>query len=121
MSWICAAALFGTSAVLAGAFGAHGLQSRLSPEQLHSWNTAAHYQLVHSVALLGLGLFQAASGRSVLLPALLFSLGMLLFSGSIYALLLGGPRWLGPVTPLGGLLMIAGWLSLLALAARRPG
>ena len=119
MSWIAAAALFGTTAVICGAFGAHGLQSRLSPEQLHSWNTAAHYQLVHSVALLGLGLFQAATGRSVLAPALLFSLGMLLFSGSIYGLLLTSQRWLGPVTPLGGLLLIAAWLSLLALVPRR--
>jgi uncharacterized membrane protein YgdD (TMEM256/DUF423 family) len=115
MSWVGAAALFGATAVIAGAFGAHGLESRLGPEQLRAWNTAAHYQLMHSIALLALGLFGSASGRSVLLPAALFSLGMLLFSGSIYLLVLAEQRWLGPVTPLGGLCLIVGWLSLVAL------
>jgi uncharacterized membrane protein YgdD (TMEM256/DUF423 family) len=116
MNWIGAAALFGAVAVIAGAFGAHGLESRVSPDQLRAWNTAAHYQLVHSAVLLGLGLFQAATGRSILLPALLFAAGMLLFSGSIYGLVLTPQRWLGPITPVGGLCLILGWGSLLAVA-----
>ncbi len=110
--WIQVAAVSGMLAVVAGTFGAHGLKSRLTPDQLESWATAAHYQLLHSAVLLALGLFAAYSGNSVKLPASLFSAGMLLFSGSIYLLLLTDMRWLGPVTPIGGLLLILGWLSL---------
>ena len=110
--WIQVAAVSGMLAVVAGAFGAHGLKSRLTPDQLESWATAAHYQLLHSAVLLALGLFAAYGGNSVKLPASLFSAGMLLFSGSIYLLLLTNMRWLGPVTPIGGLLLILGWLSL---------
>jgi uncharacterized membrane protein YgdD (TMEM256/DUF423 family) len=110
------AALLGALGVILGAFGAHALQARLSTEQLESWNTAVRYHLLHSVVLLALALFSAASGRSIQLPGWLFSLGIALFSGSIYLLVLTGQRWLGPVTPAGGLLLIAGWLSLVSLA-----
>lgn len=113
--WIGIAALSGTLAVVAGAFGAHALRARLAPEQVASWMTASQYQLLHSVALLALALFAAQSGRSIRWPASLFLAGMLLFSGSIYLLVLAHWRWLGPVTPLGGMLLIAGWLSLLTL------
>jgi uncharacterized membrane protein YgdD (TMEM256/DUF423 family) len=102
-------------AVMAGAFGAHGLKDRLEPEQIVSWMTASQYHLLHSVVLLALALFGAAAGRDVRLPASLFLAGIVLFSGSIYLLLLTQQRWLGPVTPLGGLLLMAGWLSLLTL------
>ena len=114
--WVAVAALLGASGVILGAFGAHALQARLGAEQLESWNTAVRYHLLHSVVLLALALFGAASGRSIQLPGWLFSLGIALFSGSIYLLLLTGQRWLGPVTPAGGLLLIAGWLSLVSLA-----
>ena len=114
--WMVTAALLGALGVTLGAFGAHGLQTRLSIEQLESWDTAVRYHLLHSVALLALALFAAVSGRSIQLPGWLFSLGILFFSGSIYLLLLTGQRWLGPVTPLGGLCLIAGWLSLVSLA-----
>jgi len=113
-AWLIVASLAGSSGVLLGAFGAHGLRARLTPEQLGSWETAVMYQLVHALALLALAL--AGGSRNVLLPALLFSAGILLFSGSIYALVLGGPRFLGPVTPLGGVCLVAGWLSLVTLA-----
>ena len=73
------------------------------------------YHLLHSVVLLALGLFSISSQRGVPLPAGLFSAGILLFSGSLYALALSGPSTLGPLTPLGGLCLIAGWLSLLSL------
>jgi uncharacterized membrane protein YgdD (TMEM256/DUF423 family) len=114
--WMAVAALLGALGVILGALGAHGLEGRLSSDQLESWNTAVRYHLLHSVALLALALFGAASGRSIQLPGWLFSLGILLFSGSIYLLAMTGQRWLGPVTPVGGLLFIAGWLSLLSLA-----
>lgn len=110
--WTVVAAISGTLAVIAGAFGAHALKARLAPEQLDSWATAAQYHLLHSVVLLALGLFAAYSGKSVKLPASLFSAGIVLFSGSIYLLVLTKMRWLGPVTPIGGMLLILGWLSL---------
>jgi len=116
MRWIVAAAVLGALAVALGAFGAHGLAARVSPEALASWRTAAQYHLAHAVALLALALYGSAAGRSVALPAALFAAGIVLFSGSIYLLVLGGPRWLGPVTPLGGVALLAGWLSLVAVA-----
>jgi uncharacterized membrane protein YgdD (TMEM256/DUF423 family) len=78
--------------------------------------TASQYHLLHSVVLLALALFAAWSGKSIRVPASLFCAGILLFSGSIYLLVLTQQRWLGPVTPLGGLCLIAGWLSLLTLS-----
>jgi uncharacterized membrane protein YgdD (TMEM256/DUF423 family) len=116
MKWILVGAVLGALAVMAGAFGAHGLRDRLEPKQLAAWSTAAHYQMLHSAVILALGLFEVASQRSVQVPASLFTVGVVLFSGSIYLLTLGGGRALGPVTPLGGLSLIAGWLSLVLLA-----
>jgi uncharacterized membrane protein YgdD (TMEM256/DUF423 family) len=113
--WIAIAAITGMLAVVAGAFGAHGLRERLAPEQLASWMTASQYHLIHSVALLCLALYAASSGRSVRLPSSLFLAGIVLFSGSIYLLVLTKARWLGPVTPVGGLCLIGGWISLLTL------
>jgi len=110
------AGLLGALGVILGALGAHALQARLGTEQLESWNTAVRYHLLHSVVLLALALFGAASGRPIQLPGWLFSLGIALFSGSIYLLVLTGQRWLGPVTPVGGLFLVAGWLSLVSLA-----
>jgi len=107
LSWISVAGVLGTLSVVAGAFGAHGLRESVSPERLSAWQTAAHYALVHSAALLALALY------SVTLPAALWTVGVVLFSGSIFGLVLFELRVLGPVTPLGGLLLIAGWASLL--------
>ncbi len=113
--WVPAAALLGAAGVALGAFGAHALRGRLPPELLATWQTAVQYHLFHSVALLALGLYATASGRPVRLPALLLAGGIVLFSGSLYLLAGAGQRWAGPVTPLGGLLLIAGWLALLTL------
>ena len=114
--WTLLAALLGALGVVLGAFGAHALKARLEPAQLDVWSTAVEYHLVHAVALLAVALFGAATDRAVTWPAAGFTAGILLFSGSLYGLALGGPRWLGPVTPLGGLCFIAGWLALLTLA-----
>jgi uncharacterized membrane protein YgdD (TMEM256/DUF423 family) len=115
--WVQIAAVLGMLAVIAGAFGAHALKARLGAEQLASWTTAAQYHLIHSVALLALALFATYSGRSIKLPATLMTTGIVLFSGSIYLLVLTKMRWLGPVTPIGGLLLIMGWLSLIRLGS----
>ncbi len=120
MRWIVIGGVLGALAVASGAFGAHGLRDRVEARQLAAWTTAAHYQLLHSVVILALGLFQAATQQSVRLPASLLTLGVVLFSGSIYLLTLTSARFLGPVTPLGGFSLIAGWLCLLKLARDLP-
>jgi uncharacterized membrane protein YgdD (TMEM256/DUF423 family) len=99
------AALAGTAVAL-GAFGAHALKASLSPEALGWWQTAVQYQMWHGLALIAL----AATGDTRLkAPAVLLAAGAMLFSASLYAMALTGARWLGAVTPVGGLLMIAGW------------
>ncbi|MAI80531.1 MAG: hypothetical protein CL917_16420 [Deltaproteobacteria bacterium] len=114
--WIILAAVSGALAVAAGAFGAHGLRDRVTPDQISAWSTAAQYHLLHSVVLLALALYALNAEKSIRLPGSFFLVGTLLFSGSIYLLVLTSWRWLGPVTPLGGLLLMAGWISLLSLA-----
>jgi uncharacterized membrane protein YgdD (TMEM256/DUF423 family) len=114
---LLAAALLGAAGVALGAFGAHGLRARLDARALEVWETAVRYQLVHAVALLALALSpHAAQLRTA---GWLFAAGIALFSGSLYALALGGPRWLGPVTPLGGLAFLAGWLWIAKAALSR--
>lgn len=112
MSWLVVAAGFGFAAVTAGAFGAHGLRDTVSPERLAAWQTASSYALVHALALLALALHSSATGKSIAVPASLFAAGIALFSGSIFGLVLFEWRVLGPVTPLGGLCLLAGWGSL---------
>ena len=115
--WIKIAAIAGATGVVLGAFGAHGLERTLSPERLEVWTTAVEYHLLHAVALLAVALFERATGAPIRWAASGFTAGIALFSGSLYLLALDGPRWLGPVTPLGGLCFIAGWLALVRLAA----
>jgi uncharacterized membrane protein YgdD (TMEM256/DUF423 family) len=111
------AGLLGAAGVALGAFGAHGLRARLDARALEVWETAVRYHLVHAVALLALALSpHAAQLRTA---GWLFAAGIALFSGSLYALALGGPRLLGPVTPLGGLALIAGWLWIARAALSR--
>lgn len=105
------AGLLGALAVLTGAFGAHALKERLPVDLLAVWNTAAHYHLIHAAALLALALAGARDAR-VRLPFLLIASGVAIFSGSLYALALTGLRPLGAVTPIGGVLLVAGWVSI---------
>ncbi|TVZ37255.1 uncharacterized membrane protein YgdD (TMEM256/DUF423 family) [Alteromonadaceae bacterium 2753L.S.0a.02] len=111
----CFASCFGASAVMLGAFGAHSLKNTLSESQLAVWQTAVHYQFYHTMALLAVGLMllHGMPPKWLQWSAGAFVLGILFFSGSLYALALGGPRLLGPITPLGGLAFIVGWLMLL--------
>ena len=111
--WIRLAALSGFVSVVAGAFAAHGIVDPGAKELLR---TGANYEAIHALAtLVAAALFSAGPRRGGWPPAL-FLFGSLLFSGSLYAMALGGPRWLGAVTPLGGLMFLAGWATL-ALAA----
>ena len=112
------AGLSGALAVIAGAFGAHGLEGRLEPRLLASFTTAAQYHLIHAVAM-AVAALAARDDRAApraRVAAMLFLAGTILFSGSLYALALSGIRAFAFVTPLGGVAFIAGWI-MLALAA----
>ena len=99
--------------VAAGAFGAHGLKDRLSPELLNTFEVGARYQMYHAFALLAAAWAQTRwPGAATAAAGWLFVAGTLLFSGSLYLLSLTGVRWLGAITPLGGLAFLAGWLCL---------
>lgn len=116
--WVRAGAFLMLTAVAAGAFGAHGLRQRLPPELLAAFETGVRYQAYHALALFAVAwLSQRAPGRLTSAAGWCFLLGVLLFSGSLYALSLSGVRKLGAITPLGGLLFLVGWLCVL-LAAR---
>lgn len=111
--WLFAGALNGFLAVAAGAFGAHFLQSRFDAQSLSIFQTAAHYHLVHAVAIVGAALAAKATGRrAAAIAALLFTAGIVLFSGSLYFLVLARSNALVLLTPIGGLLFLAGWAAL---------
>lgn len=107
-------------AVAAGAFGAHGLRSRLTPDLLVVFETGVRYQMYHALALLAVAwALTRWPGPWPVRAGWLFVIGTLLFSGSLYALALSGARWLGAVTPFGGVAFLAGWVCLVLAAARR--
>ena len=107
-------ALFGLSGVMIGAFGAHGLKTILTSEQLAIYHTGVDYQFVHALALLLLGaLATQHSSKAWPLAATLFICGVFIFSGSLYLLVLTDTSWLGAITPIGGMSFIAGWAALL--------
>lgn len=112
----------GFLAVALGAFGAHGLKARMAAladgaQRLAWWETAAHYQLAHAVAIgLCAQLIARGGGRAAEIAVWSFTGGIALFSGSLYAMTLSGMRGLGAVTPIGGLLLLAGWGALIAAA-----
>jgi len=116
------ASLSGLLAVTLGAFGAHGLKGKLSAELFSAFQTAVQYHFYHTLALLvvGLLLLRFPAERWLLGSGACFVLGLLLFCGSLYALALGGPRWLGPITPLGGLCFMLGWGALFTAVIRLP-
>lgn len=114
------AALLGALAVVLGAFGAHALRDALDEKSLAIWQTAVDYQFRHVLALLAAGLLaRAQANRAITFAAVAFVAGIVLFSGSLYALALGAPRFVGAITPLGGAALIAGWLALAWSALRR--
>jgi len=115
-SILFAGALMAATGIGFGAFGAHALRTMLGPEQLGWWQTAVQYQMWHAVGLVAIAVLplpkiQRAAG--------IVGLGVAIFSGSLYIMALSGPRWLGAATPLGGILMILGWLMLAWQVRRR--
>lgn len=130
--WIIAGAILAAFAVVFGAFGAHGLEPRLEAvfgdqeksivghtvpatyKYLQDFKTGAEYHMYHALGLLALGITaaqQQSVRKSHRVAAWCFLLGIVLFSGSLYVLVLSGLKWLGAITPIGGLLMISGWIS----------
>jgi uncharacterized membrane protein YgdD (TMEM256/DUF423 family) len=124
---IILAGLNGLIGVAAGAFGAHGLRERVSPRDLEIWQTGAHYQQIHAVALLAVAVWAMqvhGSGQPCALHGVamaLFTAGMLIFSGTLYAMTLGGPRFLGAITPLGGLCLLGAWATVALIGLRSGG
>ena len=125
--WLVLGALLGGLAVILGAFGAHGLEAALESQRqmadglseaeitkkLANWETAARYQMYHALALVGVGLLTSRRcGRAINVAGSTFTLGTLIFSGCLYLLVLTGHKWLGAVVPLGGALLITGWVCL---------
>lgn len=118
--WLLSGAIFGFIGVALGAFGAHGLAEALEARQATAiWKTAVQYQMWHALGLILLSLLEREDPplRGV---GFAFCIGILIFSGTLYGIGLGGPRWLGAITPLGGLALLIGWLLLARAAVIRP-
>lgn len=111
LNWIGIAAINMAIAVALGAFGAHGLENIVSAQQLEWWHTATLYLFIHALGLLVVGLLIRLK-YTTQTTAWLLQIGIIIFAGSLYAMTLGAPRWFGAITPIGGVLMIAGWLWL---------
>lgn len=119
--WWLMAALSGAVVVMAGAFGAHALEGQLTPRLVAAFETGVRYQAWHTLALLAVLAWRSASPLAGQRPAMgLWAAGTLLFSGSLYAMALTGIPGLGMITPVGGVLMIAGWLALAGTVLRAP-
>lgn len=120
---IVTAAFFGLTAVIFGAFGAHALKAVFSATELENWKTAVSYQFYHTLAILFLSTFPRYRSRSVKAAFFLFAIGIVLFSGSLYLLSARGvlgisASFLGPITPIGGMFLILGWISLMFAALK---
>ncbi len=118
-TFLMLAAFFGFTGVALGAFAAHGLKNRLTPEYLAIFHTGVLYQLIHTLAIFGVAILATQiQGRLVSYAGIAFVLGILLFSGSLYLLTLTGVSKLGIITPIGGLCLLIGWFILGWLAWR---
>ena len=118
---LLAGAFLALVAVMAGAFGAHGLRNLVSERGLEVFQTAVTYQMYHSIALVLLALLaaQGLSRKLLAWSAGFFLAGILLFSGSLYLLVLTDIRWIGPITPIGGVCFMVGWALLITSGLRR--
>ena len=112
-SWIIIGSILAALAVILGAFGAHGLKTRLSPEDLAIFETGVRYHIIHALSIIIIGILGYHISSEILkIPVIFITIGIFLFSGSLYILVLSGARWFGAITPLGGVGFIAGWLLL---------
>lgn len=113
-------AVSGFLAVALGAFGAHGLKKRLTPDMLDVYQTAVSYHFTHTLALLACALLMMhwQKTTSLVISASAFAIGIVIFSGSLYVLSISGIRWLGAITPIGGVAFMIGWAGLFWAAVR---
>ena len=117
LNWIGIAAINLAIAVALGAFGAHGIKSMVNAQQLAWWHTATLYLFIHALGLLIVGLLIRLR-YTTQTTAWLLQIGVIIFAGSLFAMTLGAPRWFGAITPIGGVLMIAGWVWLAISTSR---
>lgn len=119
-TFLLLAALFGGLAVALGAFGAHALAGRFSSDTLNTFEIGVRYQMYHALALLAVAVLLGRNPEIgvVSLAGWLFVAGIVIFSGSLYILVFSGVRWLGAITPIGGVAFIGGWISLVVAALR---
>lgn len=118
---VTAASLLLMLGVGTGAFGAHGLRAHVTPDMLAVWQTAVLYQLVHALGLLAIAALRPLlAARLASMAAGFLLVGIVIFSGSLYALVLTGIRGIGAITPIGGVCFMIGWLLLAAAALRAP-
>ncbi|USZ15305.1 DUF423 domain-containing protein [Moraxella sp. FZLJ2107] len=119
MNWLKIAAINLAIGVGLGAFGAHGLKKIATPYAIEIWQTATLYLFVHALGLLAIGVLHTVCNHRATKSAICLQLGIIIFSGSLYAMALGAPKWLGAITPIGGMLFIIGWL-ILAFSTAKP-
>lgn len=120
--WLVAGGIFGFLTVAGGAFGAHALKAHLTPEQLTTFATGTRYGQVHAVLLVAIAMLAAQRPEPALnVAGMAFSLGIVLFTGSLWMLSTTQIRWFGPITPLGGLAFLVGWVALIVAGARWSG
>ncbi|MEZ6003098.1 MAG: DUF423 domain-containing protein [Planctomycetota bacterium] len=120
-SWISIGAVWAALAVGLGAFGAHGLKSLdPGPEAIDWWKTAASYHLWHALGLIAFGLLAELREGTGPWTGRLLLVGSAIFSGTLYAMALGAPRWFGAITPIGGTALILGWLAFARAGCSRP-
>ena len=117
--WLLIASIAGFLGVAGGAFGAHALKSRLSEQMLANFDTGTKYLMVHAVALLVVGTLSGREGTGDLaVVGWSFTVGMVIFTGSLWIMAMTNQRWLGAITPIGGTALIIGWLALATAAGR---
>ena len=117
--WIAVGAAWAALAIVLGAFGAHGLKERVTADDLEIWRTGVLYHALHAIGIVLYGSFHERRELRPW-PALALLAGSAIFAGTLYGITLGGPRWLGAITPIGGLGMIAGWCGFAVQAWRAP-
>jgi uncharacterized membrane protein YgdD (TMEM256/DUF423 family) len=111
--------VFGMMAILAGTFGAHGLEQTVTPSLLQTFDTGVRYHMYHALALIGVAwACEHFGGKLPVAAGWLFVIGIIVFAGSLYLLAITGARWLGMITPIGGVAFIVGWLLLIVAGAQ---
>ena len=111
--------VFGMTAILAGTFGAHGLEQTVTPALLETFDTGVRYHMYHALALIGVAwACEHFGGKLPIAAGWLFVIGIIVFAGSLYLLAITGARWLGMITPIGGGAFVVGWLLLIVAGAQ---